>query len=87
MTDDATRAMVTDPSNRVTNADLNIKAHEWLFEYDIEEAATTHWHNVGQPDTRPIRAKWVARLRAVDGAETALEAHPLRQHRWPCCYE
>jgi Pyridoxamine 5'-phosphate oxidase len=58
VTDDATRAMVTDPSNRLTNADLNIKHHEWLFEYDIEQAATTHWHNVGQPNTRPIRAKW-----------------------------
>jgi hypothetical protein len=61
VTDAATRALVMEPSNRATNTDLNLKADEWLFEYDIEEAATTHWYHVGQPDTRPIRAKWVAR--------------------------
>jgi hypothetical protein len=60
VTNQTTRAIVMDPSNRVTNADLNIHDREWLFEYDIEEAATTHWYHVGQPDTRPIRDKWRA---------------------------
>jgi hypothetical protein len=60
VTDEPTRALVMDPANRTTNADLNIRADEWLFEYDIEEAAATHWHNVGQPDTRPLREKWRA---------------------------
>jgi hypothetical protein len=39
---------------------VDIKPEEWLFEYDIEEAATARWENVGQPNTRAIRARWVA---------------------------
>ena len=37
---------------------LNLSAEEWLFEYDIESAASAYWENVGQPDTRPIRQRW-----------------------------
>ena len=33
---------------------------EYLFEYDIEEAATARWENVGQPDTYPVRRSWRA---------------------------
>ena len=39
---------------------VDIKPEEWLFEYDIEEAATARWENLGQPDTRAIRRRWVA---------------------------
>ena len=39
---------------------LNVKPHEVLFRLDIEQAATTYWENVGQPDTRPIRRRWLA---------------------------
>ena len=37
---------------------LNVKPSEVLFRLDIEQAATTYWENVGQPDTRPIRRRW-----------------------------
>ncbi len=37
---------------------LNLKPEELLFEYDIEEALSGHWENVGQPDTRPVRSTW-----------------------------
>jgi hypothetical protein len=37
---------------------LNVKPEEVLFRLDIEQAATTHWERVGQPDTRPIRRRW-----------------------------
>jgi hypothetical protein len=33
------------------------------FEYDIEEAATAYWVNVGQPDTYPVRSRWRAPAR------------------------
>ena len=39
---------------------LNVKPHEVLFRLDIEQAATTFWENVGQPNTRPIRRRWRA---------------------------
>ena len=39
---------------------LNLKPEELLFEYDIEEAMMAYWENVGQPDTRPVRKKWLA---------------------------
>ncbi len=39
---------------------LNLKPEELLFEYDIAEALSGHWENVGQPDTRPVRKKWSA---------------------------
>jgi hypothetical protein len=31
-----------------------------IFEYDIEEAASAYWVNCGQPDTYPVRRRWVA---------------------------
>jgi hypothetical protein len=31
-----------------------------LFDYDIEEANTAYWVNVGQPGTYPQRRKWTA---------------------------
>ena len=37
---------------------LNLSEEEWLFEYDIESAASAHWENVGQPDTRAVRQRW-----------------------------
>ena len=37
---------------------LNLSSEEWLFEYDIESAASAYWENVGQPDTRPVRRRW-----------------------------
>jgi len=57
VTDPGTRAMVVEAT---TGDGLNVKPEEWLFEYHVEEAATTHWENVGKPDTRPIRRKWRA---------------------------
>jgi hypothetical protein len=35
-----------------------VKEHDCIFEYDIEEAATAHWVNVGQPGTYPVRERW-----------------------------
>jgi hypothetical protein len=31
-----------------------------IFEYDIAEAATAYWVNVGQPGTYAVRRRWVA---------------------------
>jgi hypothetical protein len=36
------------------------RIEEYLFEYDIEEAATAYWENVGQPGTYPVRRSWRA---------------------------
>ena len=33
---------------------------DYLFEYDIEEAASAHWEHVGQPGTYPVRRSWRA---------------------------
>jgi hypothetical protein len=52
VTDDATRAAV------ITAAGYTIHDHDWIFEYDIEEAMMAVWENVGQPDTRPVREFW-----------------------------
>ena len=35
-----------------------VKEHDCIFEYDIEEAATAYWMNVGQPGTYPVRERW-----------------------------
>ena len=71
-TDDAEfniRGRATEANDASTHAEveqaasavgLNVKPHEVLFRLDIEQAATTHWENVGQPDTRPIRTRWRA---------------------------
>ena len=37
-----------------------VKGDDCIFEYDIEEAATAHWVNVGQPGTYPVRRRWPA---------------------------
>jgi uncharacterized pyridoxamine 5'-phosphate oxidase family protein len=37
-----------------------VKDHDCIFEYDIEEAATAYWVNVGQPGTYPVRKSWRA---------------------------
>ena len=42
---------------------LNLTPEELLFEYDVEEALSGHWENVGQPDTRPVRKRWRERER------------------------
>lgn len=31
-----------------------------IFEYDVAEAATAHWVNVGRPGTYAVRRRWVA---------------------------
>jgi general stress protein 26 len=35
-----------------------LKEDDYYFEYDIEEAATAYWVNVGQPGTYPMRSSW-----------------------------
>jgi hypothetical protein len=35
-----------------------VKEHDRIFEYDIEEAATASWVNVGKPGTYPVRRRW-----------------------------
>jgi hypothetical protein len=42
---------------------LNVKDSEIVFRLDIERADTAYWENVGQPDTRAIRRKWLAPAR------------------------
>jgi hypothetical protein len=37
-----------------------VKGDDCIFEYDIEEAATAYWVNVGQPGTYPVRKQWKA---------------------------
>jgi hypothetical protein len=37
---------------------LNVMPREVIFRLDIEQAATTYWEHVGQPNTRPIRRRW-----------------------------
>ena len=37
-----------------------VHAEDRIFEYDIEEAATAQWVNVGQPGTYPVRRSWRA---------------------------
>lgn len=36
------------------------RPQDFLFEYDIEEAATAYWVNVGQPGTYAERRRWRA---------------------------
>jgi hypothetical protein len=35
-----------------------VREHHYCFEYDIEEAATAYWVNVGKPGTYPVRQAW-----------------------------
>jgi hypothetical protein len=61
--DGATRTLVIEAARQAIQPDgspLNIKAEEWLFEYDIEEAMSAYWEDVGQPDTRAVRLRWRA---------------------------
>ena len=52
VTDDDTRASVSEAAGHT------IHDHDWIFEYDIQEAMMAYWENVGQPDTRPVREFW-----------------------------
>lgn len=52
LTDADSRAMV------LNHGPQFVKAEDHIFEYDIEEAATAYWVNVGQPGTYPIRRRW-----------------------------
>ena len=52
--DEATRRLVADAAGHTVRND------DWIFEYDVESAMTAYWENVGQPDTRPIRRRWLA---------------------------
>ena len=54
---------ITDPKERervLAQGPHYFRAEDFLFEYDIEEAATAHWENVGQPGTYPVRRSWRA---------------------------
>ena len=51
-TNEAERAMVRERGPHF------LKAEDFYFEYDIEEAATAFWVNVGQPGTYPVRRAW-----------------------------
>ena len=55
--DAATHATVEQAASAVG---LNVHAREIVFRLDIEQAATTYWERVGQPDTRPVRTRWRA---------------------------
>lgn len=37
-----------------------VRMEDCLFEYDITEARTAYWVDVGQPGTYPVRRKWLA---------------------------
>ncbi len=37
-----------------------VKSGDYIFEYDITEAASAYWVNVGQPGTYPVRQWWRA---------------------------
>jgi hypothetical protein len=63
------RGRATEANDHATHAEveqaaaavgLNVKPAEVLFRLDIEQAATTYWEHVGQPNTRPVRARWRA---------------------------
>ena len=63
VTDAATRALVVEAAGRTPFPDgtfLNIRDEEWLFEYGIDEAMTAVWENVGTPEIRAVRKRWLA---------------------------
>jgi hypothetical protein len=63
VTDPATRALVVAEAARTPFPDgtfLNIRDEEWLFEYDVDEAMTAYWENVGTSDIRAVRRRWRA---------------------------
>ncbi|MEX2246904.1 MAG: pyridoxamine 5'-phosphate oxidase family protein [Dehalococcoidia bacterium] len=62
-TDHETRAMVVDTAARTVlpgGGTLVIRDVEWLFEYDLQEAGTAVWENVGTPEIRALRRFWRA---------------------------
>jgi hypothetical protein len=52
VTDEQERAVVRERGPQF------LKADDYYFEYDIEEAATASWEHVGQPGTYPVRRSW-----------------------------
>lgn len=54
VTDEAERAMVRRDGPHFVHLD------DYYFQYDIEEAASAYWVNVGQPGTYPVRRTWKA---------------------------
>lgn len=36
------------------------RTEDYIFEYDVDEAASAYWEKVGQPGTYPVRRRWVA---------------------------
>ena len=55
-------SLVTDPAlkERACEHAHYVRMEDCLFEYDIEEAHTACWVNVGKPGTYPVRQKWKA---------------------------
>jgi hypothetical protein len=54
---------ITDPAERaavIAAGPHFLKEHDYIFEYDIEHAASAYWEKVGQPGTYPVRKKWGA---------------------------
>ena len=57
------RGRATPVTDARVRADAKAQAHyvrdeDHLFEYDIAEAATAYWVNVGQPGTYAVRDRW-----------------------------
>jgi hypothetical protein len=55
---------IIDESDRVRIREVGphyVHEDDYYFEYDIAEAATAYWVNVGQPGTYPVRKRWVAK--------------------------
>lgn len=72
-----------------------VKPDDYIFEYDIAEAASAYWVNVGQPGTYPVRQSWrssvpapnerlkiVWRFNLRDGVEPAAFFAWLRDNVW-----
>ncbi len=55
--DPSTRSLVVEAA---TASGINTGEREIVYRFDIERADTAYWENVGQPNTRPVRRKWVA---------------------------
>jgi general stress protein 26 len=58
-------SLVRDPAfkERACQHAHYVRMEDRLFEYDIEEARTAYWVNVGQPGTYPVRRAWTAAAR------------------------
>ena len=55
--DPSTRGLVVEAA---AASGINTGDREIVFRFGIERADTAYWENVGQPNTRPVRRKWVA---------------------------